>query len=204
MHQEGGLARRRRALERRRGDADDDPPPSEVGEHVAQAKRRPRCRTRGRPRAGPAWPPDPDRRRAPRPGCRPRTSRSVLHPLRPGRWPSTSARTKRTPGLTTSSYGCSTAPGVGAPEHHVQLREAEDEALDPCRSSTTSTSSPNSSDSRVENSRPPKPAPRITIRIAEAYPRSPPISHPVDPPWAVDGEWGPADAERQARRPAVP
>ena len=39
------------------------------------------------------------------------------------------AWTNRTPGFTRSRYGWTTASGKGPAEHHVELREAEDEAF---------------------------------------------------------------------------
>ena len=97
--------------------------------HAART-RRPPCRTRGPPRPGRAWPTGGGRRRARPPSGRPRTCRRRSRPASPpGRSTGSSAWTKRTPGLTRSAYGWATCVGQRSSEHHVELREAEDEAL---------------------------------------------------------------------------
>ena len=161
MHQQRRLARRRRALERRRGDAHDHPAAVEVGEHVAERRRRrPPCRTRGRPRPGRAWPRGRGRRRA----------------------PTTRMSASNVPASVSTRLAAGSIDAiVGLHEPHARLDEVarRGAARRPAssartsrrasrsrrrsrrsgRSATTSASSPNSSDSRVVSSSPPKPAP---------------------------------------------
>ena len=158
VHQQRGLARRGRALERRRRHADDHPAAGEVGEHVAQRERaghgvelvaaldQPGRRRRDR-----------GRRRARPPGCRPRTSRRrSRRAWRRDRSRGSSACTNRTPGFT--SRGTGDAPRRQSSRPNITSSFEKPKTKPSLRSiSTTSTSAPNSSDSRRRQLQPAEP-----------------------------------------------
>src|SRR5262245_29877494 len=85
------------------------------------------------------------------------------------------AYTKRTPGFTMSRYGCCTAGAVVRPNITSSFENPKTNASD--RSiRVTSTSSPSVSDSRVDSSSPPKPAPRTSTRMAAFSGDAPPAN----------------------------
>ena len=143
-------------------------PPSKFGEHVAQRERAgARCRTRSRPRRARASPPGADRRRARRRGCRRRRCRRRSRPAsRSGSIERIVDCTNCTPGLTKSRYGWRTCSDRARPNITSSFENPNTKSS-VLSMSTTSTSAPNSSDSRVVNSSPPNPAPSTTTRMAK-------------------------------------
>ncbi len=204
VHQQRGLARRGRALERRRGDADDHPAAVEVGQHVAQRERagdgvelvaaldqagRGRRVEVGAERDDedvgverPGVGLDALGDRVDRPDGRLDEPHAGLDEVAVGVAHGVGAATR--PNITSSFEKPNTKPSLWS-------------------ISTTSTSSPNSSDSRVVSSSPPNPAPSTTMRMAGRLSRVPrATARPVRPPFG--DQTGRRGEVSCPRRPAWP
>ncbi len=129
VQEKRGLARSRRTLERLPADADDRVASLETLQHVAHGQRAGNaCRTRARLQPAPAWPRSRNRRRARRRARRRRTFRDpVTTRLAAGSIDRIVDCTNRTPGFTMSRYGMADGGRRLVAEHHVELRETEDE-----------------------------------------------------------------------------